>query len=206
MLLQLLNSLNGFCQNAFYESSNSDPLEKLRKENAKLKKENELLMLDTSRFLRELKLCSLYENSQNFAVLSSNKKLKVNVIEVKGNSINNTISLEYLLSYEGSNQVFELHSGTGRPVAYDGLGGILNFKNAFFDNNNSSNSFGLKTVSVLLPSEVKVKGVIVFNGLSESVKVLKLIRLEYYLRNPEGDFSGSYETHWVEIRDVKVDW
>lgn len=182
----------------------------LAKENQNLKKENETLKnsikalkQDTTYLRNVANTCDLLSKSANSEVVNSNSRLKFELLSVKGDRASQTVQVDFFISHSLPNQSFDLHIGDGKPKAWDLLGSVYDLKNATFANNNAP-AFSFGVIKVQVPTDVRVKGTLIFRNVLPSTEKFSLVQLKYFLYNSDGGYSN--ETQTIEIKNVGIKW
>lgn len=175
----------------------------LRKENETLKNAVKALKQDTSYLRSVTNTCDLVEKSKNNDVINSNKNLRFELLSVKGDRNLQTVQVDFFISHSLPHQSFDLHIGDGKPKAWDLLGTMFDFKNATFANNNSS-AFNFGVIKVLVPTDVRIKGTIIFRNVLPSTDKFSLVKLNYNLYNSDGGLGT--DTYTIELKNLGIIW
>ena len=154
-------------------------------------------------YLQEINsTCNLLNTNEDMEIVNSNDDLDFKIISVTGSTDAQTITLKFLIKHELVNKEFDLHVGSGKPLAYNVVGEALEFKSADFPNSPSQIHRGVMGVKV--PTSVPVQGQIEFQNVLPGTTQLSYIGLNYYLLNLRG--NRDRETYEIEIRNISVDW
>jgi hypothetical protein len=94
----------------------------LKKENARLKSQISALKQDTAYLHQVVITCNLLSKSGEFTVWNSNSKYKIEILGCYGDRNAQTVSIDFMLSHPLPHQLFQLHTGSGAPTAFDNLG------------------------------------------------------------------------------------
>lgn len=147
------------------------------------------------------KKCLVYnEIDSNVTTSNTNNSLQITPIKIVGNKKAQTVEIEFLVKHSLVNQILEIHTQSGAPFAYDLLGNGYKFESISFPN--IQNGFGTKNVE--LPSEINVRGKVIFNNVHPRIDYFSLIKLDYYLHNI-GDFNN-HQTYKFEAKNLVIDW
>ncbi|MDR6299425.1 hypothetical protein [Mesonia maritima] len=154
-------------------------------------------------YLQEINsTCKLLNVNGDIEIVNSNDDLDFKIISLTGSTDSQTITLKFLIKHELINKEFDLHVGSGKPIAYNVLGEGIEFKSATFPN--SPNQIHRGVMSVKVPTSVPVQGQIEFQNVLPGTTQLSYIELNYYLLNLRG--NRDRETYKIEIRNISVDW
>lgn len=185
----------------------------LTKENQAIKKENENLKIvlkglkqDTSYLRKVNTTCDLLSKANNSEIVNSNRNLKFELLSVAGDRSSQTVQIDFFISHTILHQSFDLHTSEGKPKAWDNLGSLYEYKNAIFSNNPSpSNSiWDLGVIKVLVPTDVRVKGSVIFRNVLPSTEKFSLVQFNYFLYNSDGGTSN--ENHRIELKNINIKW
>ncbi|MFA5783102.1 MAG: hypothetical protein WC868_12620 [Bacteroidales bacterium] len=200
----LCYGISAFCQN--------QSIDKLKQENGKLTKENQVLknlndsinkklsklQQDTLFLRKELELCSLYGSLKPIELNCSNSNFKFTFISCKGYRSEQKIELTLMVEHKIVNQMITL-APTGyysEIQMYDSQGNEYNPKGIFIGGKEEERRGNI-------PTNIPIKIVISFNNILPGNDLIKLLNINF--SSSTLDYSNT-QKGVLEIKNVKVNW
>lgn len=187
-------------------------LEKLKQENAKLKKElvivksandtltkNLIVLKQDTTFLRkELEICSLYTSNQSMNISCSNPNFKFTFIECKGLRDEQRVEITLMIEHKIVSQIIDLApSGYySETKLFDSQGNEYNPISFFIGGQEPKRSGNV-------PTNIPIKIVYTFNNILPGNDYMKLFSDNF--SSTTYDYSNS-QKGVLEIRNIKVKW
>jgi len=169
-------------------------VDQLKKDNQKLKAENEALKLSVNDLKAKVDLCNAIEKNKDVQVKSFTDFYDIKVLKCKGNKGEQTVTIELLVTQNKVNQRFSFDYSN--IYAYDQLGTKYSCLKIINSNNESYNCEILTDI----PMKFTIKIANVLPGL-ESFKIVTSKVSTYNLSTYDKVADGV-----IEIRNLKIEW
>ena len=141
----------------------------------------------------KLTFCELYSQSDVSEVKSFNSNFEFKVLECRGNTNEQTVEIEVTIKHSMPNQKLFLD----KSIAYGETGSSYEFKNSYFSESTRYSSF-------LIPTNMLIKGKLVYRNILPQTEKLSLVSGTFYFENKDG--GGNNGMGDFEIRNLTIKW
>lgn len=173
-------------------------------ENQSLKKKIEALKQDTTFLKGKLAYFNTLTGDHEYSVTSFSSDFDLKVVSCKGDRAAQTVKVEFVVHHKRINQIIGIGNQDGNhpTMAYDEVGNTIRPTDMLLGA--SGNSFLGPPPPTSVPTDIDVRGYILFSGILGGTEMLKLIEMYGQSRNQhdgENMVSGV-----ITIKNLKINW
>lgn len=141
-----------------------------------------------------------YKPNENVTIKGISESIDIQIIDCIGSSDQQTVTINFVISHSMVHQEMCINIDNDDAKAYDIQGN--EFLAKFGNIGNTSSTFNCACNKV--PTDVPVKGSIVFRNVLPSCEFLKFVTIKFGYKNEDG--GSSWTKSNLELRNLKIEW
>jgi len=173
--------------------------DKIQNENQVLKSKVAALQQDTIFLRNKLAYYDKLNSNVDYSISSFSSQFDIKVLSCSGDRGAQTVKLEFVIHHRKVNQKMAFGDYSSISSAYDEIGNKFNIKTI-----NVGTADGSIIVYTVIPTDIDVRGSIVFKGILGGTDKFKLVQLA--VSSEDADGGQNKVEGKVDIRNIKIAW